>query len=313
MKYKNLGSTGLKVSLVGIGCNNFGMRINANKSAEVVHAALDLGINFFDTADVYGEQQSEVMLGKALKGRDRGQIVIASKFGSPMGDGILQKGASRKHIFNAVDDSLRRLDTDYIDLYQQHFPDPDTPVEETLEALDDLVRVGKVRYLGSSNYTGWQIADANWIAKHQGLNRFVTAQNHYNLLDRRIEAEVLPACARFDVGLLPYFPLASGLLSGKYKRGIAAPDDSRLANFGERGKRALSDKNFDVVEALAEYAASHDKTLLDLAMSWLASNPLVSSVIAGATSAQQVESNAVAACWELEPDQIEEIKVLSKR
>ncbi len=313
MKYRNLGFTGLKVSVVGIGCNNFGMRIDANKSAEVVHAALDLGVNFFDTADVYGEQQSEVMLGKAIKGRNREQIVIASKFGSPMGDGILQKGASRKHIFNAVDDSLRRLGTDYIDLYQQHFPDADTPVEETLEALDDLVRIGKVRYLGSSNYSGWQIADASWIAKHQGLNRFVTAQNHYNLLDRRIEAEVLPACARFDVGLLPYFPLASGLLTGKYARGKSAPDDSRLANFGERGKRALSDKNFDVVEKLAAYAAAHDRSLLDLAMSWLASNPLVSSVIAGATSAQQVELNTAAVCWKLELTQIEEIDALSKR
>jgi len=313
MKYRNLGSTGLQISIVGIGCNNFGMRIDEAKSANVVHAALDLGINFFDTADVYGDQKSEVMLGKAIKGRDRSQIVIATKFGSPMGEGVLQKGASRQHIFSAVDASLKRLSTDYIDLYQQHFPDPATPVEETLEALDDLVRCGKVRYLGSSNYTGWQLADAHWLSNSGGLNRFVTAQNHYNLLDRRVEAEVIPACARFDVGLLPYFPLASGLLTGKYTRGKAAPGDSRLAHFGERGKRALSDKNFDVVEKLAGYAQSHDKTLLDLAMSWLACNDSVSSVIAGATSPEQVESNVKAANWEIEPTQMEEINALSKR
>ena len=269
MKYKNLGATGLKVSSVGIGCNNFGIRCDEATSIKVVHAALDQGINFFDTADVYGGQQSEVMLGRAIAGKDRSQIVIATKFGNPMGDGILQKGGSRQYIFSAVEASLKRLNTDYIDLYQQHIPDRKTPILETLSTLDDLVTAGKVRYLGNSNYTGWQIADADWTATHSGLQRFVTAQNHYNLLDQRIDQEVLPACERFDVGMLPYFPLASGLLTGKYSRGQDAPTDSRLANFGERGKRALSDDNFDVVEKLTAYATSHYHTIIERAMSWL--------------------------------------------
>jgi aryl-alcohol dehydrogenase-like predicted oxidoreductase len=214
LEYKRLGPTGLKVSVVGIGCNNFGMRCDEAAASAVVHAALDRGINFFDTADIYGGSRSEQMLGKALKGRDRTEIVIATKFAGPMGDGPLNRGASRQHVMSAVDASLKRLDTDYIDLYQQHFPDPDTPFQETLGALDDLVRIGKVRYLGNSNFSGWQIADADWIARHHGVSRFVTAQNLYNLTDRRVEREVVPACARFGLGLLPYFPLASGLLTG---------------------------------------------------------------------------------------------------
>lgn len=313
MKYKRLGTTGLQVSVVGIGCNNFGMRCDAARSAEVVHAALDLGINFFDTADAYGGQRSEEFLGGALAGRDRTQVVIATKFGSPMGQGVLEKGASRQHIFAAVEASLRRLSTDYIDLYQQHFPDPETPVEETLSALDDLVRQGKVRYIGNSNYAGWQIADADWLARHHGTSRFVTVQNHYNLLERRVEKEVLPACERFGLGLLPYFPLASGLLTGKYTRGEPAPEGTRLAAFGERGQRALSDDNFDVVERLNDYAQSQGHTLLELAVSWLASKPMVSSVIAGATSPAQVQSNVSAAAWQLEPEQMVEVDRLSKR
>ncbi len=312
MKYRNLGSTGLKVSIAGIGCNNFGMRCDEAQSIEVVHAALDLGINFFDTADVYGSQHSEEMLGKAIAGKDRSQIVIATKFGAPMGDGILQKGASRQYIFNAVEASLRRLNTDYIDLYQQHMPDPKTPMDETLSALDDLVTAGKVRYLGNSNYSGWQIADADWISRHNGYQRFVTAQNHYNLLERGIEAEVLPACERFGIGMLPYFPLASGLLTGKYTRGQDAPEGTRLANFGERGKRALSDRNFDVIEKLTGYVQSHDKTLLQLAMSWLASKSVVSSVIAGATNVSQVQANADAVSWVLDAAAMEDITALLK-
>jgi aryl-alcohol dehydrogenase-like predicted oxidoreductase len=312
MKYRNLGSTGLRVSIVGIGCNNFGMRCDEAQSIEVVHAALDLGINFFDTADVYGERHSEEMLGKAIAGKDRSQIVIATKFGMPMGDGILQKGASRQYIFSAVEASLRRLNTDYIDLYQQHAPDPKTPMDETLSALDDLVTAGKVRYLGNSNYSGWQIADADWISRHNGYQRFVTAQNHYNLLERGIEAEVLPACEKFGIGMLPYFPLASGLLTGKYTRGQDAPEGTRLANFGERGKRALSDRNFDVIEKLTAYAQSHDKTLLQLAMSWLASKPVVSSVIAGATGVSQVQANADAVSWTLDDAAMEDIAALLK-
>ena len=221
MEFRNLGNSGLKVSTVGLGCNNFGMRIDADQTRAVVHAALDAGINFFDTADVYGGQKSEVFLGQALKGIDRDSVVIATKFAMPTGEG--RQGASRRYIMSAVEASLDRLGTGYIDLYQQHRPDPDTPIEETLRALDDLVSAGKVRYLGNSNFNGWQLADADWTARSEGLNRFVSAQNHYNLLDRRIEREVLPACERFGLGQLPYFPLASGLLTGKYDRGQPAP------------------------------------------------------------------------------------------
>lgn len=313
MEYRNLGSTGLKVSVAGIGCNNFGMRCDAARSAAVVHAALDQGINFFDTADVYGGARSEEILGQAIAGRDRTDILIATKFAMPMGEGPLKKGASRQYVCSAVEASLRRLNTDYIDLYQQHAPDPSTPVEETLRALDDLVRAGKVRYFGNSNFSGWQIADADWTARHHGLNRYVTAQNHYNLLDRRIEKEVLPACRQFGLGLLPYFPLASGLLTGKYQRGKAAPEGTRLANFGERGKAALSDQNFDVVEALDAFARDRGHTLLELALSWLASQPEVSSVIAGATRPEQVAANAQAVGWQLSKEEMKTLSELTRR
>lgn len=314
MKYRNLGRTGLKVSVTGMGCNNFGVRCDEAQSKDVIHAALDAGINFFDSADVYGDHHSEVFLGRAITGMDRTQVVIGTKFGNPMGEGILQKGGSRHYIHAAVDASLKRLNTDYIDLYQHHIPDRHTPIEETLSALDDLVRAGKIRYIGSSNYSGWQIADADWTSTHQGYQHFVTAQNHYNLLERRIETEVLPACSRFNIGMLPYFPLASGLLTGKYTRGREAPPGTRLANFGERGKRALSDQNFDVVEKLTEYAAAYEKSILQLAMSWLASHPLIPSVIAGATTPAQVQANADAIAWQLSAQQIDEInEILTTR
>ena len=309
MEYRNLGKSGLKVSAVGLGCNNFGMRIDADQTRAVVHAALDAGINFFDSADVYGGSKSEVFLGQALKGIDRDSVVIATKFAMPMGAG--RQGASRRYILSAVEASLTRLGTDYIDLYQQHRPDPATPIEETLRALDDLVSSGKVRYLGNSNFTGWQLADADWTARSEGLNRFVSAQNHYNLLDRRIEREVLPACERFGLGMLPYFPLASGLLTGKYDRGQPAPEDTRLS--GERGKTALTDANFDVVEKLAGFAADRGHSLLELAMSWLACNPLVSSVISGATKVEQVQANVEAVGWQLSDEELSEIQTLTRR
>lgn len=313
MEYKNLGDTGLKVSAVGVGCNNFGMRCDKSASIAVVHAALDAGINFFDTADVYGGSLSEEYLGAAIAGKDRTQIIIATKFSAPMGEGVLNRGASRHHVMSAVDASLRRLGTDYIDLYQQHGPDPSTPVQETLQALDDLIRAGKVRYIGNSNYSGWQIADADWTARHHGLNRFATAQNQYNLLERRVEREVIPACQRFGLGLLPYFPLASGLLTGKYQRSAEPPAGSRLANFGERGKAALSDANFDIVDKLDTFAREHGHTLLELAMSWLASMPHVASVIAGATRPEQVQANVSAAGWRLSAEEMAEVAELSKR
>ena len=311
MEMRRLGGTGLKVSLVGLGCNNFGMRIDAEQSATVVRAALDAGINFFDTADVYGGTQSEVFLGRALKGVDRGSVVIASKFA--MAHEGMTGGASRQYIVRAVEKSLERLGTDYIDLYQQHRPDADTPIEETLRALDDLVRAGKVRYLGHSNFAGWQMADADWTARSEHLERFVTAQDLYNLVDRRLERDKLPAMRRFGLGLLPYFPLASGLLTGKYRRGEAPGADTRLANSGARGRAALSDANFDVVEALEQWAGEHDRTLLEVAMAWLAGEPAVSSIIAGATRPEQVEANVAAVARPLTAEERAGIDALSAR
>jgi aryl-alcohol dehydrogenase-like predicted oxidoreductase len=309
MEYRRLGNSGLKVSAVGIGCNNFGMRIDQEATNAVVAAALDAGINFFDTADVYGGSQSEVMLGKALAGR-RDEVVIATKFASPMGQRPDQKGGSRRYIMQAVEASLRRLGTDYIDLYQMHRPDPDTPIEETLAALDDLVKAGKVRYLGNSNFTGWQIADADWISRSANRERFVSAQNLYSLLERGSAREVLPACERFGLGFLPFFPLASGLLTGKYRKGEPPPEGTRLAAWGKRGQEALSERNFEKLEKLSAWAEARGKGLLDLAFAWLLGQPVVSSVIAGATRPEQVQANAAAAAWALTPDEVEEVTAL---
>ena len=307
MKVRRLGNSGLKVSVVGLGCNNFGMRIDQDQTQGVVDAAIDAGITLFDTADVYGGTQSEVFLGKAL-GKRRHDIILATKFGMPVGQDPKKRGGSRKWIMTAVEDSLRRLRTDHIDLYQHHQPDADTPVDETLRALDDLVTQGKVRYLGNSNYSGWQIADADWIAA--GPTRFVSAQNLYSLLERDVEREVLPACEHFGLGFLPFFPLASGLLTGKYKRGVAPPEGTRLAAWGARGEAAMSDANFDKVEALEAWAAERGHTLLELAFAWLLGHEVVSSVIAGATSVEQVRTNAATAGWRLTPEEVAEVSKL---
>ncbi len=313
MQYNTIPGSELSVSAVGLGCNNFGMRCDEKQSLEVMKAAFDVGINFFDTADVYGGRgKSEEMVGKAISGMDRSKIVIATKFANPMSDDGDMRGASKNYIIKAVEASLKRLGTDYIDLYQQHVPDPRTPIEATLRALDDLVQQGKVRALGNSNFSGWQIADADWISKTHGLARFATAQNLYSLLDRNIEREVVPACERFELGILPYFPLASGMLTGKYKRGTDPQEGTRLAAFGERGKRAMSDDNFDKVDKLTAFAEAEGHTLLELAMSWLASQSVVPSVIAGATSIEQVNQNATAASWNMTEDKIKEVRALIK-
>jgi aryl-alcohol dehydrogenase-like predicted oxidoreductase len=304
MRMRRLGASGLKVSEVGLGCNNFGMRIDQKETQVVVDAALDAGINFFDTADIYGGTKSEEFLGKAL-GKRRGDIVLATKFGMAVGGDETKKGGSRRWIMRAVEDSLTRLGTDWIDLYQFHAPDPDTPIDETLRALDDLVTQGKVRYIGNSNFTGWQIADADWTAA--GATRFVSAQNQYSLLERKVEFEVLPACEHFGLGFLPFFPLASGLLSGKYKRGEKPPEGTRLAAWGARGSAALSDKNFDKIEKLTGWAEERGHTILELAFAWLLGHEVVSSVIAGATSAEQVQTNAAAAAWALSPEEVKEV------
>jgi len=311
MEFRRLGTSGLKVSEVGLGCNNFGMRIDQEATNAVVGACLDAGINFFDTADVYGGSKSEVMLGEALKGK-RHEVVVATKFAMPMGAGPDRRGGSRRYIMSAVEASLKRLNTDYIDLYQMHAPDADTPIEETLGALDDLVTQGKVRYIGNSNFTGWQIADADWVARTGHMNRFVSAQNNYSLLERKVEFEVTPACLRFGLGVLPYFPLASGLLTGKYKRGEGAPEGTRLAAWGARGQAALNEKNFDTLEALSSFAEARGHDLLELAFGWLLGHGVVSSVIAGATKPEQVKANAAAAGWKLTPEEVEEVSKLAK-
>ena len=309
MELRRLGASGLKVSEVGLGCNNFGMRIDQEKTQDVIDAAIEAGINFFDTADVYGASQSEVMLGNAL-GERRKDVILATKFAAPMGGSPYQRGGSRRYIITAVEASLKRLGTDYVDLYQMHRPDADTPIEETLMALDDLVRAGKVRYIGNSNFTGWQIADASWIAKSGHLTPFVSAQNNYSLLERGVEKEVTPACEHFGLGLLPYFPLASGMLTGKYRRAEPPPEGTRLAAFGRRGAEALSDAAFDKVDKLKAWTEERGHTLLELAFAWLLGHSIVPSVIAGATSAEQVKANAGAAAWKLTPAEVAEVTQL---
>ena len=236
MEHRRLGNSGLQVSEVGLGCNNFGQRLDEAATRAVVDAAIDVGIDFFDTADMYGSQRSEVYLGAALRGR-RDDAIVATKCGYPMGPGPHNRGASRRYVTSAVEASLRRLDMDYIDLYQIHLPDPLTPIDETLRALDDCIRQGKIRYVGCSNFAGWQIADAHWTALRDHLNPFVTAQNHMSLLERGVLREVIPACDRFGLGMLPFFPLASGLLTGKYQRGVPAPEGTRLCRGESRCPR----------------------------------------------------------------------------
>ncbi|HEX8630701.1 MAG TPA: aldo/keto reductase [Catenuloplanes sp.] len=300
MSYRRLGNSGLVVSVVGIGCNNFGRKLDADGTRAVVDAALDAGINLFDTADIYGTPHgaSEELLGAALKGR-RDDVVVATKFGMDMeglnGSDFGARG-SRRYLTRAVEASLRRLDTDYIDLYQIHEPDPATPAAETLSALDDLVRAGKVRYLGNSNFAGWQVADAAWTAQVRGLTPYVSAQNRYSLLNRDVEADLVPACERFGLGLLPFFPLESGLLTGKYRRGQAAPDGTRMSQ--QRYASWLAAAPWDTIGALDGYARERGVTLLDVAIGGLAAQPAVTSVIAGATTAEQVRANAAAGRWQ---------------
>jgi aryl-alcohol dehydrogenase-like predicted oxidoreductase len=291
----HLGRSGLVVSTVGLGTNNFGYKLDAADSRAVIDAALDEGITLFDTADSYGA--SEEVIGEALEGR-RDEVVLATKFGSDLRGALGPDwGArgSRRYIRKAVERSLRRLRTDWIDLYQLHFPDPVTPIDETLAALTELVHEGKVRYLGSSNLSGWQLADAEWTARANGHERFISAQNQYSWLERRIERDVVPAAVHYDVGLLPYFPLASGLLTGKYRRGEPAPEGSRLKAWGREDQ--LTDDRFDVVEKLEAFAAERGIGLLDVAIGGLAAQPAVASVIAGATSPAQVKANVAAGAW----------------
>ena len=313
MEYRNLGRSGLQVSVVGLGCNNFGMRCDFDQSEKVVNAAIDAGITLFDTADVYGGQgKSEEFLGRILKGK-RDSVVVATKWGMKMGEGPHKSGGSRKYIMAAVEDSLRRLQTDYIDLYQFHRPDPTTPIDETLRAFDDLVSSGKVRYIGHSNFAGWQAAEAHFVAQKGNYTPFISAQNEYNLLERRIEGELVPACNAYGLSVLPFFPLASGFLTGKYRQGQDLPAGTRLANAGPMAARVLTDKNYEMLNKLEAFAEARGKTMLDLAIGWLGSLSHVGSVIAGATKPEQIAQNVAAGNWRLTPEEIAEVDAISKR
>jgi aryl-alcohol dehydrogenase-like predicted oxidoreductase len=311
MEMRNVGRSGLRVSLVGLGCNNFGGRIDLEATRRVVHRALDAGITLFDTADSYGNRGgSETMLGETL-GERRKDIVLATKFSQPMDDAQSKKGASRRYIMSAVEASLRRLKTDWIDLYQQHLPDPLTPIEETLHALDDLTRQGKVRYIGCSNLPTWQVVDASWTSRVEHLGAFVCAQDEYSLLARDAERELLPALEARGMGLLPFYPLAGGLLTGKYRRGQALPEKSRLSYVKASADRFLTEQNWSRVEALQAFCSKRGRSMLELAFSWLASRATVSSVIAGATTPEQIDANVKAVGWKLQPDELSELDAIT--
>jgi aryl-alcohol dehydrogenase-like predicted oxidoreductase len=307
MEHRRVGNSGLRVSLLGLGCNNFGLRIDAEASRAVIHKALDAGITLFDTADVYGNRGgSETCLGQCL-GAHRKDVVIASKFGSPMDNSGARQGGSRRYIVRAVEESLQRLKTDWIDLYQLHRPDPETPLEETLRALDDLVRQGKVRYIGCSSTPAWKLIDLQWTARHHGLDRLIACELEYSVLVRDAEREHLPAMRAHGLGLLPYYPLASGLLSGKYRRGAPLPEAGRITRGERYANRFLTDSNWTRVEALEAFARGRGRSLLELALGWLVAQPVVPSVIAGATSPEQVAMNVQAIGWTLDAAELAEI------
>ena len=312
METRALGRSGLNASLVGLGCNNFGMKLGLEESRAVIDAALDAGITFFDTADMYGGTRSEQFIGEALAGR-RGRAVIATKFGGlarTARDG--ERWGARAYVRKAVEASLARLRTDVIDLYQLHFPDPKTPLEETLDALGELVSEGKVRAIGCSNFTGSLLEEAEAAARGQRGPRYETAQNEWSLLQRATETDVIPACERLGVSQLPYFPLASGMLTGKYHRGAPPAPGTRLA-MSDYFKSVQSDANFTKVERLAAFAAARGRSLLELAISWLAAQPSVASVISGATTPEQVRANAAAASWKLTSEELAEVDALAPR
>ena len=309
MERRKIAACGMEVSAVGIGCNNFGGRNDAEQTKAIIHAALDLGITLFDTADIYTRMKngsSETMLGQFLGDR-RKDIVLATKFGIAFGGDPTKSGGSRRYIKQAVEASLTRLKTDWIDLYQMHRPDRSTPIEETLRALDDLIREGKVRYIGCSNYAGWQIAEAEFVAREIGANRFVSNQSEYSLLNRDVEKEVLPPIEKYGMGFLPYFPLASGVLTGKYRPGQANPAGTRLSGGGELADHFLKDDFIALADQLRIFAEARGHSLLELAFSWLASKPVIWSVIAGASSPEQLRQNVKATGWKLTADDFAEV------
>jgi aryl-alcohol dehydrogenase-like predicted oxidoreductase len=307
MELRNLGQSGLRVSTIGLGCNNFGGRIGLEATRAVIDRAIDLGITLFDTADTYGDRGgSETQMGQVLGAR-RADIVLATKFGNPMDEVGVKRGGARRYIMSAVEDSLRRLRTDWIDLYQIHSFDALTPIEETLRALDDLVRQGKVRYIGCSNFPAWRVTEAYWTAHTRGLNAFVSCQDEYSLIFRDPEQELMPAARAAGMGLLPYFPLASGLLTGKYRRDATLPAGTRLAGAQRLADRYLTERNWRIAEQLGDFVEQRGHTMLELAFSWLLSRAPVASVIAGATKPEQLEQNVRAGSWTLTAQEIAEV------
>lgn len=307
METRQLGRSGLNVSALGLGTNNFGTRLDEAGAREVLDAALEVGVTFIDTADSYGQGGSEELIGRLLGAR-RDDVVIATKFGSPMGDLPYRRGGSRRWIREAVEGSLRRLRTDHIDLYQMHWMDPSTPIGETFEALDDLVRAGKVLYVGTCNYGAWQLVDAQWTARAADLAQPISAQHHYNLFHREIQADVLPAVRAFGLGLVPYFPLMSGFLTGKYRPGLT-PAGARLGQ-SPRATQTLTEANFERLARFDAFATQRGHEILDLAVGWLLSQPEIGSVIASASSPEQVRRNALAATWRLDPADMEALAAL---
>ncbi|QPC81261.1 aldo/keto reductase [Phototrophicus methaneseepsis] len=305
MEYRQLGPAGVRVSVIGIGTNQFGGKVPASTVADIIDEAVDLGVNFIDTADVYAGKESEKTLGNALKGK-WDQFIVATKGFNATGEGTNDKGSSRYHIIKAVEDSLQRLQTDHIDLYQMHRWDVNTPIEETLRVLDDLVSSGKIRYIGASNYASWQLAKSNLLAEFRGWEPFITVQSHYHMLEREVEKEVIPYCIENNVGFIPYFPLAGGFLTGKYTRSEGAPAGSRGEN-SPYVQAYMTDENFTILEKLTTWAEEHGHTMVELAHAWLLAQPQVCSVISGVTKIEQLRSNAAAAAWSLTADEAKEV------
>jgi len=310
VEYRNLGKSGLKVSAIGLGGNNFGWWADEQTSITVINRALESGINFIDTADVYDRGRSEEFVGKAVKGK-RQQVLIATKFGNQMGEGANDRGGSRYHIMRAVEASLRRLQMDYIDLYQMHIADPSTPIEETLRALDDLVRSGKVRYIGCSNFAAWQLCEALLTSKLNNLNAFVSVQPQYNMLARQIERELMPCCQAYGIGIIPYSPLASGFLTGKYRKNEQPPAEARLSGPNPAFRRIFTDANWEKLAKMEAFAAERNHSVGELPIAWLLAKPCVSTVIAGARRIEQVTANVKAGEWKLTADEVAKLDALT--
>jgi aryl-alcohol dehydrogenase-like predicted oxidoreductase len=310
MEYRRLGNSGLKVSEIGLGSNTFGWIIDERSSAAVINKAVDLGVNYIDTADIYDRGNSEDYIGKAIQGK-RNQLIIATKFCRRMGEGPNNSGGSRYYIMRAVEASLRRLQTDYIDLYQMHSPDPETPIEETLRALDDLIRSGKVRYIGTSNFAAWQICEALGISKMNNLHSFITEQSLYNLLNRQIEKELVPFAMDHHIGIIPWGPLAGGFLTGKYRKGENVPSDYRLASGIAIYGKLFTDSNWNKLARLTQFAVERGHSIGELAVAWLLSKPWVPTVIAGAHTVEQLQPNISASQWKLAAQEVAEVDSIS--